>query len=272
MIINIQEVSKRIEAVVSFSVTVADFLKQRQENRELPIQKKGEIDIVTEADLHSEKLLIEFIQKNYPQDEILGEESGLLANSGAYRWIIDPLDGTTNYANFLPLYAISIGLEQIDEQELVGGLVVVPALGDYYHAVHKQGAFKNGRPIHVSQKTELINTLLCTGFGYHLKQNLDDLVGLFRHMLSITRGIRRTGSAALDLAWMAEGRFDGFWEQSLNPWDTSAGVVLIEEAGGIVSDFNGKRFQYNDKQILTGNRHLHSQFLTEIKKLTSTGE
>ena len=263
------EINTRLTHLLNFSQKVADFLREKQVGRNLDVKKKGSIDLVTEADLHSEKLLIQEIQKEFPKDQILGEETGLLENSGKYKWIIDPLDGTTNYANFLPLYAISIALENAEESQVVAGIVVLPALRETYHAIRGNGAYKNKQPIQVSNKSDFVDSLFCTGFPYNLNENLERLTKTFSHMLSLARGIRRTGSAALDLAWLAEGRFDGVWEENLKPWDTAAGQVLIEEAGGVVTDFAGNPFLLNAPHIAAGNPEIHKCLIKELKEFAN---
>lgn len=263
------DIKTRQTHLLNFSQKVATFLREKQSERDLGVKKKGSIDIVTEADLHSEKELIEEIQREFPQDQILGEETGLLDNTGRFKWILDPLDGTTNYANFLPLYAISIALEDTTEKEVVAGIVVLPALRETYHAVRGEGAFKDNKPIQVSRKSDFIDSLFCTGFPYNLNEKLQSLTQIFTHMLSVARGIRRTGSAALDLAWLAEGRFDGFWEESLKPWDTAAGQILIQEAGGVVTDFAGSPFCLDSPNIVAGNPEIHQRVLQELQQFVT---
>lgn len=227
---------------------------------------KGEIDLVTEADKGCEKLFHSFVKKYFPEDSVLAEEGGRMEGNSAFRWIIDPLDGTTNFSHRIPLYAISIGIEDREFNVVGSGIVALPSLGDVYHAVKTKGAFKNKKKIHVSKSKKLIDSVLCTGFPYKKdKKELAEIMRILQTMLTNTRGIRRTGAAALDLAWVAEGRFDGFWESNLNPWDVAAGGVLVIEAGGEVSDFSGNPFDPYSKSIIATNGNIHSNILKCIR-------
>ncbi|MCB1158003.1 MAG: inositol monophosphatase [Leptospiraceae bacterium] len=261
------EIEKRFEHMLAFLPSVASFVLEIQSKVEFSISKKGDIDIVTEADLGAEKRIIEEIQKYFPEDKILGEETGLIGGEGGYKWIIDPVDGTTNFAHRLPLFAIACGLEDTRTEEVVLGIVLTPALGDVYYAKKGSGAFKNGKLITVSGEEKMINSLLCTGFPYNLMQDIEGLGNKFKHFLLKSRGVRRTGSACLDLCWLAEGRFDGFWEQNLKPWDTAAASLIIREAGGKLSDFFGDKFNHYGNTILASNGKIHEDMLSELGKL-----
>lgn len=223
------------------------------------IQKKGDIDLVTEADTASEKLIIETIQADFPDHGILAEESGDYSTDSTYQWIIDPLDGTTNYAHGLHLFSISIALAKDGKIEM--GLVLNPATGELFTAAKGMGATLNGEPIQVSRTPKLQESLLVTGFPYNLKEILPSLMDRFARCLSRCQGVRRLGSAAIDLCWVACGRFDGFWEQNLHPWDTAAGLMIVKEAGGMVTDFTDVPFHVDMKEILATNGHIHQEML-----------
>lgn len=252
---------ERLEKMLQFIPEVMDFILATSKKTSFRVEKKGEIDLVTEADKGSEIRLTEFILKHFPTDSILGEEGSDIRGSSDFKWIIDPLDGTTNFSHNLPLYAISIGIENLSTGSIASGIVALPALGDIYYSSKKQGAFKNNKQIFVSQKSELIDCLTCTGFPYNRKEELGFLLKTLGKFLSSTRGIRRTGAAALDLVWLAEGRFDIFYEINLNPWDVAAGYLIIEEAGGTVSKLDGSVFDIYKPEILATNSHVHSKVL-----------
>ena len=200
------------------------------------VRKKGVIDLVTEADIRSEAAIIDTIAKDFPDHAILAEESGTHAGSNG-RWIIDPLDGTTNFAHNLPLFCVSIAFA-IDAG-VAAGFVLAPLLGELFVGVKGQGAQLNGTPISVSTTPRLVDSLLVTGFPYDHQTIFDPLMGRFARCLAATQGVRRLGSAALDLCYVASGRFDGFWEQHLKPWDTAAGFLVATEAGARTTIFSG---------------------------------
>ncbi|MCC6824659.1 MAG: inositol monophosphatase [Acidobacteria bacterium] len=229
--------------------------------RKIQISKKGDINLVTEADLASEALIVERIRSYYPKHSILAEESGEAAVSGGdetWKWIIDPLDGTTNFAHGYPCFCVTIALEH--NGEVVIGVTFDPTRDELFAAERGKGASLNGKPIRVSDTERLKDALIVTGFPYDIKHRTD----FARHlteMLLASRGVRRDGSAAIDMAYVACGRFDGFWEEGLNPWDVAAGVLLIEEAGGQISYYNGSRFSIYKPPIAASNGLLHSQML-----------
>jgi myo-inositol-1(or 4)-monophosphatase len=260
----LKEIITREKRLLSFITEVMEYLKITQNKIDLIIEKKGEIDLVTEADKTSEKKIIEFILKNFPDDSILGEEGSNVKGLTEFKWIIDPLDGTTNYAHKIPLYAISIGIENLESKEIEFGLIALPFFNDIYTARKDNGAFKNKEKINVATSTLLIESLACTGFPYNRKNEIDRLLKNLKTFLINTRGIRRTGSAALDLAWVAEGKFDIFYETNLNPWDMAAGSILIKEAGGIVSKLNGSEFDIYFPEILSTNPSLHKEILSKF--------
>jgi myo-inositol-1(or 4)-monophosphatase len=222
------------------------------------IDKKGAIDLVTEIDLEVERGFRALIADRFPGHVVLGEEFSKkadLATVPEYCWVFDPVDGTTNYAHGLPIFCSSLALE-------ISGVPVVAAVYDpsrreLFTAERGQGAWLNGAPLQVSAAATLIDSLLCTGFPYSVQQDAHALVGLFTEFLSVSRGVRRLGSAALDLCYVAAGRLDGFWEQSLHPWDMAAGALLVQEAGGLVTDLRGGPYSSRGRSILATNGHVH---------------
>ncbi|MDX1957245.1 MAG: inositol monophosphatase family protein [Leptospiraceae bacterium] len=258
------DVSSRVKLALSLATKVSKFLISIQKKPSFIIEKKGSIDLVTEADKGSEKILRHGILSKFPKDSILGEEEGSVENSGDYRWILDPLDGTTNFSHRLPLYAVSIGIEHKETKQVLGGVISLPALGDTYYAEKNKGAFKNKKQIKVSDTVNLIDALFCTGFPYQRENETDRIISYLKNLLLKTRGVRRTGAAALDLAWVAEGRFDGFWEERLSPWDMAAGGLIILEAGGSVTTFDGNSFSPYIPNIIATNSKLHDLARQEL--------
>jgi myo-inositol-1(or 4)-monophosphatase len=223
------------------------------------IRFKGEIDLVTEMDLASEAVILGGIRARFPDHAILSEEAGAGAGAAddtkpAYRWVVDPLDGTTNYAHGVPIFCVSIGLEHHGERVL--GVIYAPMLDELYAAERGQGATLNGRPLQVSRTEALNRSLLVTGFPYDVQVKATNLqhFGAFIHK---AQAVRRLGSAAIDLAWVAAGRFDGFWEPRLAPWDLCAGTLLVEEAGGRVTGYGGGPFSIHGKEVLATNGRIH---------------
>lgn len=226
------------------------------------IRFKGEIDLVTEMDLASEASILEAIRRRFPEHAILAEESGRQDTDSRYRWVVDPLDGTTNYAHGLPIFCVSLGLEKDGEPYL--GVIYAPALGELYEAETGQGAYLNGRRLKVSDATALNRALLVTGFPYDV-QDKSTNVADFGRFLHQARAVRRLGSAAIDLAWVAAGRFDGFWEPRLGAWDMCAGTVLVREAGGTVTAYDGSPFSIHNKEILASNGKLHQAMIDVLQ-------
>ena len=224
------------------------------------INKKGEIDLVTEADIRSEKAILKVIRENFPDDGFLTEESGEIDNNSDRLWMIDPLDGTTNYAHSFPFFAVSIALQV--KGDIVAGQVFNPVLNEHFEAVMDQGAFLNGRSIQVSQIKTLKDSLLATGFPYTIHKNHNRVIDIFVRMITSAQGVRRPGAAAIDLCYVAAGRFDGFWEQGLNPWDTAAGSLIVKEAGGILSDYKGEEYSPFKKTIIAANPHIFKGMLS----------
>jgi len=223
------------------------------------VDKKGAIDLVTEADKESEKTIIGTIKKSFPDHTILAEESGLNKGKADYKWIVDPLDGTTNFAHQLGLFSISIAFVLGDV--IVMGIVLSPVTGELFTAVKGKGAELNGRPIKVSNAQKVSESLLVTGFPYDLINCFNPLMTRFSNCLKASQGIRRLGSAAMDLCFLACGRFDGFWEQNLKPWDTAAGELIAREAGATITDFSNKPFNIYKNEILATNGNVHEEML-----------
>jgi myo-inositol-1(or 4)-monophosphatase len=222
------------------------------------VRKKGTIDLVTEADVRSERAIIDTIAQAFPDHAILAEESGIQAGSGG-RWIIDPLDGTTNFAHNLPLFCVSIAFAVDDH--VSAGFVLAPLLGELFVGIKDQGAHLNGAPITVSKTHSLADSLLVTGFPYDHQTIFAPLMGRFGRCLSATQGVRRLGSAALDLCYVANGRFDGFWEQHLKPWDTAAGFLVATEAGARTTVFSGAPYSIDKNEIVSTNGIIHDELL-----------
>lgn len=224
---------------------------------------KGLTDLVTVTDKQSEDCIINHIRKNFPDHSILAEESGTQLNESKNMWIIDPLDGTTNFVHGYPSFAVSIALF-CDGKPTLGVVVELPAQNIYY-AVKNKGAFKNNHPISVSVGDDIAKSLLVTGFGYEHGEKWQKNMELFQYFTDITQGVRRLGSASVDLCHVACGQVDGFWEFELHPWDTAAGILLVEEAGGKVTGMDGKPFSIYQDHILASNKKLHERLLSEIK-------
>lgn len=228
------------------------------------VEKKGDIDLVTEADLQSEKIILDIIGGNFPRDSILTEEAGEYNRFPERVWIIDPLDGTTNFAHTFPFFAVSIALEV--EREMVLGVVFDPHMGEHFEAVKGMGAFLNKKPLKVSKTRDLKESLLATGFPYYIHKKPQRLMALFEKMIVLTQGVRRPGSAAIDLCYVAAGRVDGFWEEGLEPWDTAAGCVIVSEAGGRLSTFEDTPYTPYSKNIVASNGSIHEQMLKAINE------
>lgn len=232
---------------------------------ELNVSKKGDIDLVTEADLASEALIIERIKSHFPRHVILAEESGqtlLVDGTSEWKWIIDPLDGTTNFAHGYPCFCVTLALERNDE--IVVGVTYDPTRDELFAAERGHGASLNGKPIRVSMTEKLSEALVVTGFPYDFKRRQNFARHLTEFLLS-ARGVRRDGSAAIDMAYVACGRFDGFWEEGLNPWDMAAGVLLIEEAGGQVTTYANEKFSIYRPPVLASNGVIHAQMAEVLR-------
>ncbi len=237
-------------------------------HQKLKIEYKGEADLVTAADRASEKLIRERIAAQFPGHDILGEEQGLTDSGSEYRWYVDPLDGTTNFAHGYPVFCVSLGLERrsADTAHRIAAVVYDPTRDELFSAEQGSGARLNGEPIQVSKISELKECLVATGFPSHKRHKSPNIY--FYHQVTLrTHGVRRAGSAALDLCSVACGRFDGFWEFNLNPWDTAAGVLILEEAGGKVTRFDGSPFQIDSRETLGSNGLVHDALLHEFQEI-----
>jgi myo-inositol-1(or 4)-monophosphatase len=228
----------------------------------LKISEKTGAGLVTNADLEAQNACVQILKKAFPDFGFLTEEAAPEITSSPGRWIIDPLDGTTNFIHGFPMFCVSIAAEW--DHELVVGVIYHPILDELYVATKGQGATVNGRPLRVSETEEIPNSLLTTGFTYRKDEFLHSEIETFEKISGVARAIRRPGSAALDLAYTARGVFDGFWERGLSPWDVAAGVLLIREAGGKVTDFRGNPFRIDQHEVLASNSKLHSHLLYEI--------
>lgn len=232
--------------------------------RQVETKSGEESNLVTEIDRKSEETIIRIIRSRYPSHDVLAEESGSHEKKSDYRWIIDPLDGTINFTHGVPIFCVSIALEY--KGTVILGVIYDPNLDELFTAEKGKGAFLNSRPIHVSKTAKLRESLLVTGFPYNVQSNPDHAIERFVAFLQEARAVRRLGSAALDLCYVAAGRFDGFWEVSLNPWDIAAGVLILEEAGGTYTDFRGFPSTIYTKPLLTSNGLIHNQMIEVLKK------
>ena len=226
--------------------------------------KIGKNNLVTEYDYKSEKYIVDEIKKAFPTHNIISEEEGSVNNNSEYDWIIDPLDGTVNYANNIPIFSVSIALRE--NGNLIAGAVYQPILNELFTAELGNGAKMNGEYITVSNKIEMNTSLLVTGFPYDINNDPKNAIRSFTNIVKRGIPIRRLGSAALDLAYVACGRFEGFWEVNLNSWDVAAGILLVNEAGGKCNNYNGKDSLVEDKEILATNGKIHEEALRVINE------
>ncbi|MBL7136037.1 MAG: inositol monophosphatase [Candidatus Marinimicrobia bacterium] len=228
-------------------------------NTTLKIDYKGRANMVTQVDRNSEKIITDLIKENFPEHQILAEETTPVNNESLFKWIIDPLDGTTNFIHGFPYFAVSIALEYNDE--IIMGVVLDPERNELFSAIKERGAYMNKKPIHVSSIKNLSASFLSTGFPYELNEYFYKNIELFRAFFEKSQDIRRVGSAAIDLCYVACGRFEGFWEFDLNPWDVAAGALIVTEAGGKMSDFSGRDFSIYEKQVLATNSLIEKEML-----------
>ena len=250
------------DAAVAFAREAGAILLEGYGVRHAP-ERKGAIDLVTEFDRRSEQLLLARVAERFPGHAVLAEESGMHeSRSGHTRWLIDPLDGTTNFSHNYPFFAVSIGVER--DGELIAGAVYDPTRDEMFAAARGAGATLNAAPIHVSQIPRLDDALLVSGFPYSVRQNPETIMPLFQAFLVRAQGVRRDGSAALNLCYVACGRFDGFWERHLSAWDMAAGVLLVREAGGRVTNYSGGDFAVDRRQIVASNGRVHDEMLEVI--------
>lgn len=245
------------QRIVEIALEGGEVLKKHWGNVRQVQNKSVQGDLVTEADRASEELLIKNLKQDFPRHAILAEESGGNAEAAEFLWVVDPLDGTTNFAHQFPFVAISIGL--LYRQKPILGVVYNPIMNELFSAAKGLGAFLNGSPIHVSTIRELKDSLLATGFSYDRRLTEDNNYAEFCQLTNMTHGVRRAGAASLDLSYVAAGRLDGYWEKGLKPWDIAAGMVLVEEAGGAVADYDLEPVQLDQGRILASNGFLQQK-------------
>jgi myo-inositol-1(or 4)-monophosphatase len=253
-----------VDKIIDIAKRAGRFLKEN-EGKISEINEKGSFtNLVTNIDKGSEEMIKRFIMENFPSHGILAEESGALSPTSDYRWIIDPLDGTTNYTHSYPVYCVSIAVEY--KGEIVAGVVYDPNFDELFSAEKGSGAYMNGKKLKVTSVDSLERALLATGFPYDIRYNPFNCIQHFNEFLISAQAIRRLGSAALDICYVAAGRMDGFWEVNLHPWDTAAAVLITTEAGGKVSDFKGGKYSIYQKNILLSNGLIHEQMIEVLKK------
>ncbi|OUD15772.1 inositol monophosphatase [Thioflexithrix psekupsensis] len=243
-----------------------ELLKAQKRRLELHIENKGDKDFVSEVDRHAERIIIDMLSRAYPSHSFLAEESGSQAakyGDSEYEWVIDPLDGTTNFLHGHPQFSVSIALKK--DNRLLLGLVHDPLRDELFYAERGKGCYLNNQRLRVSTPISLNDTLLATGFPFKYQQHLEAYLNMFKALFAQVADIRRAGSAALDLAYLAAGRVDGFWEIGLKPWDIAAGVLLIEEAGGLVTDFGGSHHYFETGNLVAGNPKILNGILQTIK-------
>ncbi|WP_022853455.1 inositol monophosphatase family protein [Thermodesulfatator atlanticus] len=248
-------------ALAKAAALAAGRLQREYFDKNIEVKRKGEIDLVTEVDIKSEALIVSLLKTS--GIPILAEEQAKTEPKGRY-WLVDPLDGTTNYAHHFPWFAPSIAL--MEDKEPVLGVIYHVMLDELFWAEKEKGAFLNGRQINVSQVAKLNDAVLATGFPYGVHDQPEKVVGAFHDFLIKAQGVRRAGAAALDLAYVACGRFDGFWEPLLKPWDTAAGILLVKEAGGRVTNYRGEAYDPFQNNILASNGLIHEEMIPIASK------
>ena len=228
------------------------------------IEHKNAVNLVTDADTQAEQAIIERIREAHPEHQILAEEQGIVVqNDSPYKWVIDPLDGTTNFAHGFPTYCVSIGVEY--QRACILGVVFDPTRQELFVGETGGGAFLNDQPIRVSQTASLNAALVVTGFGYDIRETSNNNLDYFARFALRAQGVRRMGAAALDLCYVASGRLDGYWELKLHPWDTAAGVVILEEAGGQVTDLQGNPYSIYGTGIVASNGQFHNEMVDVLR-------
>ncbi len=251
-----------VEFAINCALESGKIQKERYE-KSIEIRHKGEIDLVTEVDIACQTKIVDLIQERFPEDEIIAEEKDNVYDGRENRWIVDPLDGTTNYAHGYPFFCTSIAYEV--KAEVILGVVYNPIFHELFVARKGGGAYLNGKPIRVSRIKDLKKALLSTGFPYDLVTNPGNNIDHFIRFLYSAQAVRRDGSAALNLSYVACGRFDGFWELTLNPWDMAAGLLIVREAGGVVTDLRGEEFSIYGKEIAASNGLIHKSIIDVLE-------
>lgn len=252
-----------LEALAVHAAKKAGQVLQRRLGRTRQVDYKGAVNLVTEMDFRSERIIVSEIRKHCPEHGFLAEEKVQEQTLSPYRWIIDPLDGTTNYAHGYPTYAVSIALEK--EGKIILGVVYDPSREELFVAEKGKGARLNGRRMTVSKTSRLSKSLLATGFPYDLRESKANNFDHFQNFALRVHAVRRAGSAALDLCYVAAGRFDGFWEMKLGPWDLAAGSLMVQEAGGRVTDFQGRSLGLNGREVLASNNRIHREMMKILR-------
>jgi len=253
------DLSEAIEFAMGCARSAGEIQREKYESKDLDIDRKGRIDLVTEVDLECERLITELVAKKYSEHGIIAEEGTSRNPEAEYQWIIDPLDGTTNFAHGFPIFAVSIGL--VVGGSPVAGVVYEPIRDEMFHAVKGGGAFMNEVKIEVSKAEALKDSLLATGFPYDVATNPRNNIDNFRRVIMECQALRRPGAAAIDLVYVACGRLDGFWEQRLKAWDIAAGVLIVTEAGGTVTDMGGGRLDLYGETVCATNGLIHKEIL-----------
>jgi myo-inositol-1(or 4)-monophosphatase len=256
-----------LEAAVEIAREAGRVLREELD-RPPDIAYKGDFDLVTQADRRSEEVIVKRLQRYFPQHAIAAEEGTGKDNDSEYRWHVDPLDGTTNFAHGYPCFCVSMALAR--KNELLLGVVYNPVYEELFTAARGEGAIFNGKKMNCSKIDSLKTSLLCTGFPNHKRHSNPNIYYYWDFTLR-SHGVRRDGSAALDLAYVAAGRFDGFWEFGLNPWDTAAGVVLVEEAGGRITDLEGRSYVLGGYSILASNGFIHEEMKQVAAEIVQRG-
>lgn len=252
-----------LDKIISVSKEAGEIIRKGFKSNISIEFKTDASNIVTNIDKASEKVITDFIKKEYPNHTIIAEETGLNEKNSEYKWIIDPLDGTTNFAHGLPIFSISIGVQK--NEETIYGVIYDVMQDKVFSAEKGSGAFENNIKIKVSENSNLSESLLVTGFPYEVKNNYEEAIIHFTTFLKKSRAVRRLGSAAIDFCFVANGVFDGFWESKLNSWDVCAGLILVEEAGGKISNYSGNPVTVNSPNFLATNGKVHSQMIEVLK-------
>lgn len=258
------ELKHLIENICSISKEVGIFIKDECAKINVgDIETKSQNSLVTYVDKTAEKKIVDFLSELIPEAGFIAEEGTSDKKGEIYNWVIDPLDGTTNFIHGIPTYCVSIGL--LKEKELIAGVVYEPNRDEMFYAWKDGGAFLNGQSISVSSTDKLSDSLLATGFPYYDYKRLEAYMDILKWLMHNSRGVRRIGSAAIDLAYVACGRFEAFYEYSLNPWDVAAGALIVKEAGGSVTDFEGGENYLFGREIIASNKHMEAELLDKIK-------
>ena len=252
-----------LDFIKQLALDAGEIIKKGYFSNHTKIEYKGKIDLITKTDIESEKFIKNRISKNFPEDNILSEESEATHKDSSRLWIIDPLDGTTNFTHKYPFFAVSIALEM--ESKIKFGVVYNPIFNEMFWAENGKGSFLNGKKIHVSKTNKISQSLLATGFPYDRWEKGDFYIREFLAFMKKCQGVRRAGAAAIDLCYVACGRLDGFYERKLKPWDIAAGSLIITEAGGKITNYENQKWHYSNATILSSNKKIHSQMYKILK-------